>query len=94
MNVNNLNVAEQRSTQYTIPPKENLLPIFMGHEVVQALGRLRSRWNTVTHEETIKRAIEERHSLKELTFSKVNQGIIWLEKDVRKKLIKDALKKG
>ncbi|NHC43425.1 hypothetical protein G6549_26525 [Bacillus sp. MM2020_1] len=96
MKVNNLNVAEQRATYYTIPPEENLLPIFLGNEDVHALGRLRSRWNLVTHEETIQRAIEERHSLKELTVSKtgrhVNQGTIWLEKDLRKKIIKEATK--
>ncbi|WP_285289976.1 hypothetical protein [Bacillus sp. ISL-75] len=43
MKINNLNVAEQRTTRYTIPPEENLLPIFWGAVDVQALGRLRSR---------------------------------------------------
>ncbi|QIZ07610.1 hypothetical protein HFZ78_13435 [Priestia megaterium] len=100
MKVIDLNVSEPRSTQYMIPPEENFLPIFLGHDDVQALGRLRSRWNLVTHEETIKRAIEERHSLKgfTLTLTKtgrhVNQGTIWLEKDVRKTVIKEAAEEG
>ena len=98
MKVNNLNVSEQRTTRYMIPPEENLLSISLGNEDVQALGRLRSRWNLVNHEETIKRAIEERVSIKELTLSKtgrhVNQGTIWLEKDVRKKVIKEAAELG
>jgi hypothetical protein len=98
--VNDLNFSEQRTNQYTIPPEENLLPIFLGQEDVQALCRLRSRWNLITHEETIKRAIEQRHSLKgyTLTLSKtgrhVNQGTIWLEKDLRKEVIKEAAKLG
>ncbi|MGF6950846.1 hypothetical protein QF028_003351 [Neobacillus sp. B4I6] len=98
MKVNNLNVAEQRTTRYTIPPEENLLPIFLGAEDVQALGRLRSRWNLVTHEETIKRAIDERHCLKELTISKMsrhaNKGMVWLEKGLRKKVIMEAAELG
>lgn len=99
MKVNNLNVVDQqRTTQYSIPPEENLLPIFLGHADVQALRRLRSRWNLVSHDETIKRAIDERQSLKGLTLSKtgrnVNQGTVWLEKDLRKRLIKEASKLG
>ncbi|WP_026567875.1 hypothetical protein [Bacillus sp. UNC41MFS5] len=98
MKINNLNVAEQRKTRYTIPPEENLLPLFLGAEDVQALGRLRSRWNLVTHEDTIKRAIEERHILKELTLSKtgrhVNKGTVWLEKGLRKEVIKEAAEEG
>ncbi|MBX9974204.1 hypothetical protein [Cytobacillus firmus] len=98
MKVNDLNVSEPRAAQYTIPPEENLLPMFLGNEDVQALSRLRSRWNLATHEETIRRAIEERHSLKgyTLTLTKtgrhVNQGTIWLEKDLRKEVIKEAAK--
>lgn len=100
MKVNDLNVSEPRTNQYTIPPEENLLPIFLGNEDVQALSRLRNRWNLVTHEETIKRAIEERHSLKgfTLTLTKtgrhVNQGTIWLEKDLRKEVIREANELG
>ncbi|WP_042461752.1 hypothetical protein [Neobacillus dielmonensis] len=98
MRVIDLNVSEPRATQYMIPPEENLLPIFLGNADVQALGRLRSRWNLDNHEETIKRAIEERHSLEGLTLTKtgrhVNQGTIWLEKDLRKTVIKEAAEEG
>lgn len=100
MKINNLNVEEPVRHRNIVPPEENLLGIYLGAEDVQALGRLRSRWNLVTHEETIKRAIEERHSLKgfTLTLTKtgrhVNQGTIWLEKDVRKKVIQEAAKEG
>lgn len=98
MKVNDLNVSVPRTAQYTIPPEENSLPIFLGNEDVQALSRLRSRWNLATYEETIKRAIEERHSLEDwtLTLTKtgrhVNQGTIWLEKDLRKEVLKEAAK--
>ncbi|MGG3693897.1 hypothetical protein [Heyndrickxia ginsengihumi] len=100
MKINNLNVEEPVRHRNIVPPEENLLGFYLGAEDVHALGRLRSRWNLVTHEDTIKRALEERYSLKgfTLTLTKtgrhVNQGTIWLEKDVRKKVIQEASKEG
>lgn len=101
MKINNLNVLEKVQT-FVRPPEENLLDFYLSHKDVQALNKLKGRWNLYgkpdSYGETIRRAIDERHSLKELTLSKTerhtHQGTIWLEKSVRKALIKEANKEG
>lgn len=84
------------------PPEENLIGFYLSNQDVQALNGLVSRWNLYgkadPYAETIRKAIDERHSLKEVTLSKTgrhsNQGTVWLEKSVRKALIKEAIKEG
>ncbi|WP_216831011.1 hypothetical protein [Alkalihalobacterium elongatum] len=101
MKINNLNVLE-KVQGFVRPPEENLIEIYLSYEDVQALNRLKSRWNLYgkpdPNGEAIRRAIGERHSIKELTLSKTgrhnNQGTVWLEKDVRKTLIKEANDEG
>jgi len=99
--INNLNVIE-RVQGIVRPPEENLIGFYLSNQDVQALNGLVSRWNLYgkadPYAETIRKAIDERHSLKEVTLSKTgrhsNQGTVWLEKSVRKALIKEAIKEG
>lgn len=101
MKINNLNVLE-KVQGFVRPPEENLLGISLSYQDVLALNSLISRWNlygqTDPYSETIRKAIDERHALKEVTLSKtgrhINQGTVWLEKDVRKALLKEANKLG
>ncbi|AIG28423.1 hypothetical protein EGH10_04665 [Brevibacillus laterosporus] len=101
MKINNLNVIE-RVQGIVRPPEENLIGFYLSNQDVQALNGLVSRWNLYgkadPYAETIRKAIDERHSLKEVTLSKTgrhsNQGTVWLEKSVRKALIKEAIKEG
>ena len=101
MKINNLNVLE-KVQGFVRPPEENLLGISLSYQDVSALNSLIRRWNlngkTDPYGETIRKAINERHSLKEVTLSKterhINQGTVWLEKSVRKALIKEANKLG
>ncbi|MGF6950967.1 hypothetical protein QF028_003472 [Neobacillus sp. B4I6] len=101
MKINNLNVLE-KVQGFVRPPEENLIGFSLSYQDVQALKSLISRWNLYgkadTYAETIRKAIDERYSLKEVTLSKTgrhnNQGTVWLEKDVRKALIKEANKLG
>lgn len=101
MKINNLNVIE-KVQGFVRPPEENLIGFYLSYQDVQALNRLKIRWNydgkPDPYGETIRRAIDERHSLKELTLSKTerhsNQGTVWLEKSVRKAVIEEANKEG
>lgn len=101
MKINNLNVIEKVQA-FIRPPEENLIGFYLSKQDVQALNGLISRWNLYgkadPYAETIRKAIDERHSLKEVTLSKTgrhnNQGTVWLEKSVRKALIKEANKEG
>ncbi|SHS04860.1 Uncharacterised protein [Mycobacteroides abscessus subsp. abscessus] len=101
MKINNLNVLE-KVQGFVRPPEENLLGISLSYQDVLALNSLMRRWNlygkTDPYAESIRKAIDERHNLKEVTLSKtgrhINQGTVWLEKDVRKALLKEANKLG
>ncbi|MED3824340.1 hypothetical protein P4561_11525 [Priestia flexa] len=101
MKINNMNVLE-KVQGFVRPPEENLLGISLSYQDVYALNSLIRRWNingkTDPYGETIRKAIDERHVLKEVTLSKtgrhINQGTVWLEKDVRKALLKEANKLG
>ncbi|APH06539.1 MULTISPECIES: hypothetical protein [Bacillus] len=101
MKINNLNVLE-KVQGFVRPPEENLLGISLSYQDVLALNSLIRRLNingkTDPYGETIRKAIDERHVLKEVTLSKtgrhINQGTVWLEKDVRKALLKEANKLG
>ncbi|UII55436.1 hypothetical protein LS684_17650 [Cytobacillus spongiae] len=101
MKINNLNVLE-KVQGFIRPPEENLLGISLSYQDVLALNSLIRRLNingkTDPYGETIRKAIDERHVLKEVTLSKtgrhINQGTVWLEKDVRKALLKEANKLG
>ncbi|PGL66844.1 hypothetical protein [Bacillus sp. AFS055030] len=101
MKINNLNVIE-KVQGFVRPPEENLIGFYLSHQDAQALNSLTSRWNlhgnVDPYAETIRKAIDERHSLKEVTLSKTgrhnNQGTVWLEKDVRKALINEAAALG
>lgn len=101
MKINNLNVLEKIQT-FVKPPEENLLGITLSYQDVSALNSLLRRWNlngkTDPYAETIRKAIDERHALKEVTLSMtgrhMNQGTVWLEKDVRKAILKEANKLG
>lgn len=96
-----MNVLE-KVQGFVRPPEENLLGISLSYQDVYALNSLIRRWNingkTDPYGETIRKAIDERHVLKEVTLSKtgrhINQGTVWLEKDVRKALLKEANKLG
>jgi hypothetical protein len=99
--INNLNVLE-KVQGFVRPPEENLIGFTLGYHDVLALNSLIRRWNlygkTDPYADTIRKAIDERHALKEVTLSKtgrhINQGTVWLEKDVRKALLKEANKLG
>lgn len=101
MKINNLNVLE-KVQGFVRPPEENLLGISLSYQDIFALNSLIRRWNlngkTDPYSETIRKAIDERHTLKEVTLSKtgrhMNQGTVWLEKDVRKAILKEANKLG
>ena len=101
MKINNLNVLE-KVQGFVRPPEENLLGLSLSYQDVLALNSLIRRWNingkTDPYGETIRKAIDERHVLKEVTLSKtgrhINQGTVWLEKDVRKAILKEANKLG
>jgi hypothetical protein len=99
--INNLNVLE-KVQGFGRPPEENLLGISLSYHDVSALNSLMGRWNLYgkfdPYAETIRKAIDERHTLKEVTLSKtgrhINQGTVWFEKDVRKAILKEANKLG
>lgn len=101
MKINNLNVLE-KVQGFVRPPEENLLGISLSYQDVSALNSLLRRWNlngkTDPYAETIRKAIDERHALKEVTLSKtgrhINQGTVWFEKGVRKAILKEANKLG
>lgn len=101
MKINNLNVLE-KVQGFVRPPEENLIGFTLGYHDVLALNSLMRRWNlygkTDPYADTIRKAIDERHALKEVTLSKTgrhnNQGTVWLEKDVRKAILKEANKLG
>ncbi|WP_099363773.1 hypothetical protein [Fredinandcohnia onubensis] len=101
MKINNLNVLE-KVQGFVRAPEENLIEFYLSYEDIQALNSLKRRWNLYgkpdSYGETIRRAIDERRSLKVVTLTKTGrhtkQGTVWLEKDVRKALIKEANKEG
>ncbi|WP_100404245.1 hypothetical protein [Bacillus solitudinis] len=101
MKINNLNVLE-KVQGFVRPPEENQIGLSLSYQDVLALRSLISRWNLYgkadLYGETIRKAIDERHALKEVTLSKtgrhINQGTVWLEKDVRKAILKEANKLG
>ncbi|MGJ9384306.1 hypothetical protein [Salipaludibacillus sp. CF4.18] len=101
MKINNLNVLE-KVQGFVRPQEENLIEFYLSYEDVQALNSLKSSWGLNGKQdpygETIRRAIDERNSLKELTLSRTgrhnNQGTVWLEKNIRKALITEANNKG
>ena len=101
MKIKNLNTAEPVTSRYTIPPEEHILHFYLSAEDTQALNRLLSRWQCLrvgTYQEAITKAIEQRNDIKELILTPTgrhnNNGQIWLEKDVRKKILNEASKYG
>jgi len=96
-----MNVLE-KVQGFVRPPEENMLGISLSYQDVLALNSLLRRWNLYgkanPYADTIRKAIDERHVLKEVTLSKtgrhINQGTVWLEKGVRKALLKEANKLG
>ena len=101
MKINNLNTARPVKSSYTIPPEEHILGFYLSNKDTQALNSLLRRWyhlNVCTYQEAVTKAIEQRNDIKELTLTPTdrhtNNGTVWLEKDVRKKILKEASKYG
>lgn len=96
-----MNVLE-KVQGFVRPPEENLIGLNLSYQDVLALRSLIRHWNlhgkADSYGETIRRAIDERNSLKEVTLSKTerynHQGTVWLEKGVRKTLLREANKLG
>lgn len=101
MKINNLNVLE-KVQGFARPPEENLIGLNLSYQDVLALRCLIRRWNlngkADSYGETIRKAIDERNRLKEVTLSKTgrhnHQGTVWLEKGIRKTIVREANKLG